>query len=120
MSTKQQDPEKTFTRGPYKKQIRDLSSENQQTNQYFKDKRYDLHKTIEEMAKYLGISPRLIWRLENEEIIANKRIMDKVAKKLGQHPVEIFYPEYERTCPVCKGRNNNNDNENNENNKEGE
>jgi ribosome-binding protein aMBF1 (putative translation factor) len=93
------DDAKKGKRGPYNLKDRDLSESDKLTNNFFFRQRQRLNKNLEEMAHYLNISSRLYWRLENEEIITTKKIMDKIGRKLGVDPVVIFFPGHR--CDVC-------------------
>jgi hypothetical protein len=101
------DDMKKGKRGPYNLKDRDLSESDKLTNNFFFKQRQKLNKNLEEMAHYLNISSRLYWRLENEEIITTKKIMDKIGRKLGVDPVIIFFPGHK--CNVCSRCGYNND-----------
>lgn len=60
---------------------------------FFKIQRKSRGLTLVKMAQLLEISPRNYWNLENNSLSIQKRTMDKVAEKLGFHPVEVFYPD---------------------------
>jgi len=86
-------------RGPYSLKDRGLSESDKLVNNFFKQKRLELNKNLEEMAHFLNISSRLYWRLENEEITATKKIMDKIGTGLNIDPVAIFFPLHK--CNDC-------------------
>jgi transcriptional regulator with XRE-family HTH domain len=60
---------------------------------FFKTERESRELSLIQMAQFLSISPRNYWNLENSSLRIQKRTMDHVAKKIGKHPAEIFYPD---------------------------